>query len=375
MTAYQTPNHNQVTRLTADLTPYSPKTALHGKGERTYNPLALGDVHVYQNTTTNSEVWILEIVLQLTSKIGVITRDSEESPFSQIVSFILNIGAVEPHHLSQCLDPADDLDEVFFHPELPVHVNKQTDLPAYLKQLALERIGDTPIDIVQVYTDGSRDHYYRSGSGIYIKSQDYILRIQRRNPDGCSVFRSELIAIDEALGSLASLPNGKEIWILSDSRSAIQHLSNWQSWIPSHIDLERNEVADTLAKAGACEVPEPSAPLAFLEIFSRTKHQNKTAWITPRALLVSVFSSWRLSGSRFYKTGSNSFSPLSRSGHIKSMKFSEGRKSFEMCTNCFSEPATPAHILECIGLTKQDLADVPLLVLDFLNVYDVMDLV
>ncbi|GFU31183.1 RNase H domain-containing protein [Trichonephila clavipes] len=193
-----------------------------------------------------------------------------------MVSFNLTIGAVELHHLSQYLDLADDLDGVFFHPELPV------------------------------YTDGSRDYFYRSGSGIYIKSQDHILRIQRRNPDGCSVFRSELIAIDEALGSLASLSNGKEIWILSDSRSAIQHLSNWQrvrdnvgvsiltklkrlptshqihlQWIPSHIDPEGNEIADTLAKAGACEIPEPSAPLTFLEIFSRTKHQNKTARIPP----------------------------------------------------------------------------------------------
>ncbi|GFV78975.1 uncharacterized protein TNCV_4347341 [Trichonephila clavipes] len=85
------------------------------------------------------------------------------------------------------------------------------------------------MDVVQVYTDGSRDDNYRSGSGIYIKSQDHILRIQRRNPDGCSVFHSELIAIDEAIGSLAYLPNGKAMWILSDSRSAIQHLSNWQS--------------------------------------------------------------------------------------------------------------------------------------------------
>ncbi|GFW12581.1 RNase H domain-containing protein [Trichonephila clavipes] len=50
------------------------------------------------------------------------------------------------------------------------------------------------------------------------------------------------------------------------------------------------------------------------------------------------------------------------------MKFSEGRKRFEMCTNCSSEPATPAHILECLGQTKQDLADVPLLVLDYLKV-------
>ncbi|GFU13314.1 uncharacterized protein TNCV_3843191 [Trichonephila clavipes] len=64
-----------------------------------------------------------------------------------------------------------------------------------------------------------------------------------------------------------------------------------------------------------------------------------------------------------------------QSGHIKSMKFSEGRKSFEMCTDCSSEPSTPAHILECLGLTKQDLAGIPLLVLDFLKVYDGMDLV
>ncbi|GFV84751.1 uncharacterized protein TNCV_4297331 [Trichonephila clavipes] len=64
-----------------------------------------------------------------------------------------------------------------------------------------------------------------------------------------------------------------------------------------------------------------------------------------------------------------------RSGHIKSMKFLEGRKNFEMCTNCSSETATTAHILECLGFTKQDLADVPLLVLDYLKVYNVMDLV
>ncbi|GFU28427.1 RNase H domain-containing protein [Trichonephila clavipes] len=143
------------------------------------------------------------------------------SAFSQMVSFNLTIDLVKPHHLSQCLDPADDLDGVFFHQEIPVHVNKPADLPAYLKQLAQERIGYIQIDAIEVYTDGSRDNCYRSGSGIYIKSQDHILRIRRRNPDGCSVFRSKVIVIDEALASIASLPNGKEILILSDSRSAI----------------------------------------------------------------------------------------------------------------------------------------------------------
>ncbi|GFV29534.1 uncharacterized protein TNCV_4489881 [Trichonephila clavipes] len=165
------------------------------------------------------------------------------SPFSQMVSFNLTIGAVELHHLSQCLDPADDLDNVFFHPELAVHV----------------------------YTDGSRDDYYRSASGIYIKSQDHILRIQWKNPDGCSVFRSELIAIDEALGPLASLPNGKEIWMLSYSRSAIQHLSNWQSAAsPVHIiECLRSPQAEfsrrSLAAPGLFEIVRCRGPgLALL---------------------------------------------------------------------------------------------------------------
>ncbi|GFT27210.1 hypothetical protein TNCV_40481 [Trichonephila clavipes] len=39
-----------------------------------------------------------------------------------------------------------------------------------------------------------------------------------------------------------------------------------------------------------------------------------------------------------------------------------------MCTKCSSEPASPAHILECLGLTKQDLADDPLQLLEFLKV-------
>ncbi|GFV14149.1 transposable element Tc3 transposase [Trichonephila clavipes] len=43
-----------------------------------------------------------------------------------------------------------------------------------------------------------------------------------------------------------------------------------------------------------------------------------------------------------------------------------------MCMNCSSEPATLAHILECLGLTKQDLADDPLLLLDFLKVCQVI---
>ncbi|GFS91638.1 hypothetical protein TNCV_1140341, partial [Trichonephila clavipes] len=38
---------------------------------------------------------------------------------------------------------------------------------------------------------------------------------------------SELIAIDEALRIIKMVTSPDEIWILCDSRSAIQHLSDW----------------------------------------------------------------------------------------------------------------------------------------------------
>ncbi|GFW90206.1 RNase H domain-containing protein [Trichonephila clavipes] len=51
--------------------------------------------------------------------------------------------------------------------------------------------------------------------------------IKLRNSDGCSAFHSELIAIDTGLKEALSIPDSNSVWILSDSRSVIQHLSKW----------------------------------------------------------------------------------------------------------------------------------------------------
>ncbi|GFY30936.1 RNase H domain-containing protein [Trichonephila clavipes] len=120
-------------------------------------------------------------------------------------------------------------------------------------------------------------------------------------------------------------------------------------WILFHVDLEGNEITDTLAKAGACDFPEPSAPLAFLEIFSRTKHQNKTAWIFPPEHHWYQCSRPGGSLSHGFKRRDQTLLAHFRSGHLKTMKFLEGFKSLEICTNCSSEPASPAHIIECLG--------------------------
>ncbi|GBN27619.1 hypothetical protein AVEN_20350-1 [Araneus ventricosus] len=107
-------------------------------------------------------------------------------------------------------------------------------------------------------------------------------------PDFCIVFRSELIAIDEGLDSLSSFSYNNEIWILTDSKSSIQHLANWRrvrdnagmnilnklksfsvsyrihpQWIPPHVSIQGNEIADALAKASADDASVPSAPLTY----------------------------------------------------------------------------------------------------------------
>ncbi|GBN52071.1 hypothetical protein AVEN_106979-1 [Araneus ventricosus] len=52
-------------------------------------------------------------------------------------------------------------------------------------------------------------------------------------------------------------------------------------WIPSHINIQGDEIADALAKAGADDVSVPSAPLTYLELFSRAKSRNKANWLIP----------------------------------------------------------------------------------------------
>ncbi|GFW66115.1 RNase H domain-containing protein [Trichonephila clavipes] len=173
-------------------------------------------------------------------------------------------------------------------------------------QLALERINNVPKDAVHMYTDGSKLCSDCSGSGIYISFRDQENKIQRKSPDSCSVFHSKLVAILEGLNSIDLLPQLYDIWIFSNSRSAFQHLANWHNvrdrtgtdilkilkrlplyrqihwkWIPSHVNIAGNEIAYSLARAGAGETTTPAAPLIYLELFSKYKAKNKAIWMIP----------------------------------------------------------------------------------------------
>ncbi|GFU13873.1 RNase H domain-containing protein [Nephila pilipes] len=145
-------------------------------------------------------------------------------------------------------------------------------------------------------TECSKNDKDCSSSGVYIKYRDQEVKIQTRNPDSYSVFHSEIILIKEGMELFESLSHNKEIWILIDSRSCIQHLTNWQSvrdsievqmlknlkrfstshqihlqCTHSHIDIEGNDITDTLDKVEASEVSMPTAPLTYFKIFSSGK--------------------------------------------------------------------------------------------------------
>ncbi|GFT71927.1 RNase H domain-containing protein [Trichonephila clavipes] len=150
-----------------------------------------------------------------------------------------------------------------------------------------------------------RNEHSRSGSGIYTKSQNYSSHTKLRSSDDCSVFLSELIAVDTFLKDALSIPGPKSIWIISVRRSAIQHLSNLHregnntrvaildklkrilsfreiqlQWVPSHINIAGNEIADALAKDGAAQPTMYSAHLTYSELHC-TYINNKQSTVSP----------------------------------------------------------------------------------------------
>ncbi|GFU15680.1 RNase H domain-containing protein [Trichonephila clavipes] len=189
----------------------------------------------------------------------------KHSPFSHARTLNLPSSDVEPHSLS---------------------------FTGVVNQLALETINGIPQSSLKIYTDGSRGDKGISGSGVYIPTPSGALEFKIKNPNYCSVFRSELIAIRRGMQCASQLEDRfQEIWILTDSRASIQHLANWGDigdqtsldilsllhdlssghsihfqWIPSHVGIEGNERADFLARTAAVEGGSPRGNLTFSEI-------------------------------------------------------------------------------------------------------------
>ncbi|GBN51602.1 hypothetical protein AVEN_25785-1 [Araneus ventricosus] len=105
----------------------------------------------------------------------------------------------------------------------------------------------------------------------------------------------------------------------------------------------------------------PSAPLNYLELFSRAKSRNKTIWLIPP--VHHWYRDSRPDGCLSIDCSRRDQTILTRflSGHIRSLTFSDNSKCFEIFPQCTAEQAAPDHILACLGLSKQDLVSNPLL--------------
>ncbi|UYV81132.1 hypothetical protein LAZ67_20000127 [Cordylochernes scorpioides] len=248
------------------------------------------------------------------------------------------------------------------------------------------------------YINKIKNKLGHTGSGCLIKTTNGIEKINRRNPDFCSVFRSELIAIYEALKSIRNT-NYQDIWILTDSRSAIQHLSHTGElrdkisrniigylqklsktskihlqWIPSHVGIEGNEAADVLAKKGTKEPLPQKNKLTFKEIETVAKTKISKNWRIPPKH--SWYSGVNPGGAlnirnRQHQTTLTRF----RTDHLKPLKIENNNKIYPTCPKCSLAPAAPEHILACIRCTKQDLWERPLLIIKQLKEHGLMKFV
>ncbi|GBM90572.1 hypothetical protein AVEN_144758-1 [Araneus ventricosus] len=98
-----------------------------------------------------------------------------------------------------------------------------------------------------------------------------------------------------------------------------------------------------LAKAGADDAPVPSAPLTYLELFSRAKSRNKTIWLIPPEH--HWYQGSRPGGCLSIDCSRRDQTTLTRflCGHIRSLTFSDNSKCFEICPKYTAEQATSGH--------------------------------
>ncbi|GBM47838.1 hypothetical protein AVEN_5214-1 [Araneus ventricosus] len=212
---------------------------------------------------------------------------------------------------------------------------------------------------------------FKTGSGVYARAEDgLVFRCKFRNPDICSVFRSELLTLREALDFALRSETRTSLYILMDSKSSIQYLKNWLKisektgqefiskivslsqksrvciqWIPSHAGVFDNEVAGLLAKEGGA-LPSAASEFFASEISSIHRAKANSTWKVPPAhewyAGIRPGLSLQSEGTRSAQTA------LTRlhSGHIKSLKFVDKEKTYSSCP-C-SCPASPAHVIDCI---------------------------
>lgn len=155
-----------------------------------------------------------------------------------------------------------------------------------LKQVAIQTLAERypPTEWLRIYTDGSyTDKDGRAGAGIYSSLFSHYTSVGENKTN----FDAEVKAIQIAVQQLIYRPqafhkavllidskaaiqaiaanNPPTSEIIKETRTLIKQLTNLGKqihfqWVPSHVGIEGNERADSLAKKGTHVIPEKSQP-------------------------------------------------------------------------------------------------------------------
>ncbi|GBM56482.1 hypothetical protein AVEN_126294-1 [Araneus ventricosus] len=142
-------------------------------------------------------------------------------------------------------------------------------------------------------------------------------------------------------------------------------------WIPSHVNLKKNDIADDLAKEDTTMPLAYVEPLTYNELYSRRKSSVYISCRHPPAH--SKYRSEDSGATIHFKGDRKDQTALASlaSGHLKTLRFSRGDKKFNICTKCNMIEATSQHLLDCVD----DLLERSDFVLEVMKANDFMDLI
>ncbi|GFT57015.1 RNA-directed DNA polymerase from mobile element jockey [Nephila pilipes] len=181
-----------------------------------------------------------------------------------------------------------------------------------------------------------------------------------RNPDHSSVFSSELVAVRKALNLALEADT-------NDGGTACLQ------WIPSHVGVYGNEIADLLAVESSELPTAPSTKLQTSEVHSLFLAKINTTWRTSPEHAWYAAESSRLSLQCSYPRLAQTTLSTLRTGHIKSVIFNGNEKTCAVC-RC-SAIAAPSHILDCIGASVEQLLNKGDVDFDLIVRHGLLDLV